>query len=133
MPICWNKSMWLVVSVMAVLKAGGACLCLDPNYPMKRIEDIMASVEATVVTVERQYTTLFESRVQDVVSLSEELLGTIPQDVPINSGLTRPSNMAFVMFTSGSTGKVPVLRSHHQGVTNVVALESEGSKSSNPK
>ena len=132
-PICWNKSMWLVVSIMAILKAGGACLCLDPNYPIKRTEDILASVEATVVIVEPQYRSLFVSRVQNVVSLSQELLDTIPQDVPINSGLAQPSNMAFVMFTSGSTGKIPVLRSYHQGVTKVVALEIEGSKSINLK
>ena len=111
-PICYNKSMWLIVSIMAVLKAGGACLCLDPSYPIKRIEEILQSVQATVVVVEPQYTELFESKVENVVSLSQSLWNIIPEDVKLGTGLARSSNMAFAMFTSGSTGKSPMSNSY---------------------
>ena len=40
-PLCFEKSTWTIVATMAVLKAGGACVPLDPTHPPSRLRDIL--------------------------------------------------------------------------------------------
>ena len=104
-PLCFDKSKWVIVSLLAVLKAGGACLFLEPSWPRQRIQYILKSVNADVVVAEPQYAAMFEKRVSTVVIVSSALFnGSESMDGSPSLPPVQPSNAAFVMFTSGSTG-----------------------------
>ncbi|KAI9848835.1 MAG: NRPS [Sclerophora amabilis] len=106
-PMCFDKSAWTVVAMLAVLKAGGACVALDPMHPQGRREGIINDVRAKVAVVAPQHAGLLEGLVEHVVEVQQSLLDTLPARGSAN--FTKPSvqpvNPAFVVFTSGSTGK----------------------------
>ena len=104
-PLCFDKSKWVIVSLLAVLKAGGACLYLEPSWPVARVDFILTRVNATIVLAEPQYSSLFEGKVEHVLILSGALFQeeTLPRALsPLQPVIA--SQAAFVMFTSGSTG-----------------------------
>ncbi|KAK1918711.1 hypothetical protein P3342_001760 [Pyrenophora teres f. teres] len=76
-PLCFEKSMWTVVAMLAVLKAGGAFAPLDPDHPASRHKEILRQTSARVVLL-------------------------TADDLP-NFSAT-PGNAAYILFTSGSTG-----------------------------
>ncbi|KAK1911237.1 hypothetical protein P3342_011839 [Pyrenophora teres f. teres] len=49
-PLCFEKSMWTVVAMLAVLKAGGAFAQLDPDHPASRHKEILRQTSARVFT-----------------------------------------------------------------------------------
>ncbi|OPB40688.1 hypothetical protein A0O28_0007680 [Trichoderma guizhouense] len=104
LPFCFDRSPWTVASMLAILKSGGACVALDPSYPIQRLKDIIRITGARIVVCEDKYTELFEG-LPDlmIVSVSPDLWDRIPQVDGCTSSVT-PSDPAFVNFTSGSTG-----------------------------
>ncbi|KAL4870565.1 hypothetical protein BDV12DRAFT_195289 [Aspergillus spectabilis] len=103
-PICFNKSAWGVVGMIAVLKAGGGYLALDPAYPAARKQLLIEKSSASVVLTTNKHADALSSLVQHVVSVDEKFLATLPMhDSFANTNVTS-SNVAFIVFTSGSTG-----------------------------
>ena len=47
--LCFEKSKWLVVAMVVVLKTGGACVLLEPSHPMNRLESILNDIKAKVL------------------------------------------------------------------------------------
>lgn len=103
-PLCFEKSMWAVVAMIAVLKAGAAFVPL-PCSPVGRIDAINAQIDPSVILTSSLQAAKFEGRSESVIIVGP------------NSGLHRgdrhaevadaefcSSNLAYVLFTSGSTG-----------------------------
>ncbi|HEV2763850.1 MAG TPA: amino acid adenylation domain-containing protein, partial [Pyrinomonadaceae bacterium] len=117
--VCTERSVEMVVSLLAVLKAGGAYLPLDPAYPLERlsfmIEDAGAAVlltrEGLAERVPTHWAQVFyvDSEWGQVESLPGEDLGV---------GVD-PSNLAYVIYTSGSTGRPKGVLIQHRGVCNL--------------
>ncbi|WP_157494672.1 amino acid adenylation domain-containing protein [Kutzneria sp. 744] len=111
-----DRSIELVVAELAVLKAGAICVPLDIRYPKARIEQIMRLAGATTVIT----TAMDELPVQDctVVKVDtgflDSLAGGLASPAPVE-----PGHVAFVMFTSGSTGEPKGVAVTHD---NVVAF-----------
>lgn len=57
-PVCFEKSMWTVVAMMGILKAGGAFTPLDPNHPTHRHREIIIQTNANIVLTSPQYASL---------------------------------------------------------------------------
>lgn len=104
LPFCFDRSPWTVATMLAILKSGGACVALDPSYPVQRLKDIIRITGARIVVCEHKYIELFEG-LPDlmIVSVSPDLWDRIPHVDGCSSSVT-PSDPAFVNFTSGSTG-----------------------------
>ncbi|KAL4967242.1 uncharacterized protein BDV14DRAFT_198344 [Aspergillus stella-maris] len=103
-PFCFDKSPWAVVAMLAILKAGGACVSLDPTYPVSRLRDIISMTKATVIICQDRHIEKFEGDFNlSIVSLTPKLW-TALESRTIVSTPVKPNNAAFVNFTSGSTG-----------------------------
>jgi amino acid adenylation domain-containing protein len=105
-PFCLDKSHLTPVTMVAILKAGGACVALDPSQPRIRLQGIIRDSGANVIMSAPQYISLFSDLVPHVVSVEET---TFRQGLSSHNSLgpTSPvqhNNPAFVIFTSGSTG-----------------------------
>ncbi|CRG88172.1 Nonribosomal peptide synthetase 8 [Talaromyces islandicus] len=104
-PYCFNKSAWTVIVMLAIVKAGGACVALDPGHPTDRMETIITNASARLVITTPEHCHRFENSIPKVISFTPETFATITKDdssVPLRSTVRNP---IFVLYTSGSTGK----------------------------
>jgi len=121
-PCCFDKSSFAVVAMMAVLKAGGACVALDANHPKEALKTKVLDTGASVVLTTAHRARLFEDYVPNVVCISKRLFGQIPIITKPVMSSVRPENPAFIIFTSGSTGKPKgVVLEHRSIVTSMFA------------
>lgn len=106
-PVCFDKSAWTIISMLAVMKAGGGVVPLDATHPASALEGKVADAGSQVVVASESRAMMFETMVPYVVTVGPALLSQLPASADneeIQSGVT-PQNPAFIMFTSGSTGK----------------------------
>ncbi|KAI1495540.1 hypothetical protein F5X99DRAFT_415025 [Biscogniauxia marginata] len=103
-PVCFEKSIWTVVAVLAILRAGGAFVLLDPAHPDDRLRLIILNSNARFAIISPHFQPRFEGLVAQVVSLSSDFISQLPHhDSPLLSP-AMPHNLAYVVYTSGSTG-----------------------------
>jgi len=116
--VCLERSVDLVVGLLAVLKAGGAYVPLDPSYPQERLDFMLRDSRAHLLLTQHQLRLDLSSRDTEVVCLDAETeaLGGEPALAP-ESGVG-PDNLAYVMYTSGSTGRPKGVMVSHRAVLN---------------
>ncbi|WP_149551252.1 non-ribosomal peptide synthetase [Streptomyces marokkonensis] len=113
--IVQRRSVDLVVSVLAVLKAGAAYVPLDPRSPADRQARMLATCGAAVVLTDIEG---YERRHAAPVVLGPEPLPGPDTDPGVD---IRPDQLAYVMFTSGSTGEPKGVGVPHRAVLNLAS------------
>ncbi len=117
--VCLPRCADLVAALLAVWKAGGAYLPLDPAYPRERLALLLAdSGAATVLTLDRLTASLPGDgvrllRVDEIVSSGDE-----GPDLPPVSG---PERLAYLIYTSGSTGRPKGVLVEHGNLAHLLA------------
>ncbi|MET0398427.1 MAG: amino acid adenylation domain-containing protein [Longimicrobiaceae bacterium] len=107
-----------VVALLAVLKAGGAYLPLDPSTPPERLASVLEDAgAAAVVARDGSHPALRRTRAAMVRPDAEEL-SREPADAP--SVTVRPENAAYLIYTSGSTGQPKGVVVEHRQLANYV-------------
>ncbi len=104
--LCAERSLGLVVGMLAILKAGGAYLPLDPGYPAERLAFMLADAGANVVMVGKSARAAVSATANvRFVEIEDALAGPEPEpsDLPPRAA-SRPEDLAYVIYTSGSTG-----------------------------
>jgi amino acid adenylation domain-containing protein len=130
-PICFDKSIFTVVSMLAVLKMGAAYVPIEPSYPASRLQEIVEQVDARMVLISAQYYSTFSERVDHVIVVDNSLLDSIsqaPEEKLRHEHLSTPTpaSRAMIIFTSGSTGKPKgVVLTHGAFSTMALALGPE--------
>ncbi|MEC4812177.1 MAG: amino acid adenylation domain-containing protein [Scytonema sp. PMC 1069.18] len=120
--ICVERSLEMVVGLLAILKAGGAYVPLDPAYPQERINYILSDAQVSVLLTNSSQSSRIEedstSPKYQVVSLDKnwENITTHPIENPTTSATK--DNLAYVIYTSGSTGKPKGVQIQHGAVVN---------------
>ena len=118
-PICFEKTMWTIITMIALWKVGAGFVPLDPKHPRQRMETIIESVQARTVIVSATNQELLAGSVPQLITLDAKLAGEIlagePVDFPSRS---QPHAVSFVMFTSGSTGKPKGVVHEHASVSS---------------
>ncbi|MBD2040610.1 non-ribosomal peptide synthetase [Microcoleus sp. FACHB-672] len=101
--ICVERSLEMLVGLLAILKAGGAYVPLDPTYPSERLAFMLQDAQVPVlITQERLLETLPQSSAK-IVCL-EHWHNLNAQSKDLSSNQENPANLAYVIYTSGSTG-----------------------------
>jgi amino acid adenylation domain-containing protein/non-ribosomal peptide synthase protein (TIGR01720 family) len=103
-PLCFEKSAWTVVSMVAVLKAGGAFVPLDPAHPEARLKGIIADVESDIILCSSKHVERCQSLVSKVVAINQEMIHNLPSPGRLPR-LSTTNGAAYIIFTSGTTGK----------------------------
>jgi amino acid adenylation domain-containing protein len=115
-PVCMERSLELVVALLAILKAGGAYLPLDPGDPPARVAPILDEVNAPVLLTQARFADRFHSTGRPVLCVDEFTGLDLPmEDLPCE---ITAENMAYVIYTSGSTGVPKGAINHHGGICN---------------
>ncbi|MBE9212891.1 amino acid adenylation domain-containing protein [Plectonema cf. radiosum LEGE 06105] len=102
--ISLERSVEMVIAILAILKAGGAYVPLDPEYPQERLDFIKQETQVKTV--------LTQDKITEILSDAAQLL----QSNPVNN--TIPENSIYVIYTSGSTGKPKGVINTHRGLVN---------------
>lgn len=105
-PLCFEKSAWPVVAMLAVLRAGGTCVNIDPALPPGRVRDILREVAPKVALSSPSRQQLLENCAPGPLTVLTVPLHQV-QVLEKNwiSPVIEPHDAAFIIFTSGSTGK----------------------------
>ena len=109
----------MVVALLAVLKAGGAYLPVDPAYAQVRLQHILPGARPRLVLADAGTRDLVPPTDVPVLVLDDLDPGPLPADTT-SGPAARPENLAFVVYTSGSTGVPKGVGVPHSTVVNAV-------------
>jgi amino acid adenylation domain-containing protein len=112
---CLHRSAQYAVAVLAVLKAGGGYLPLDPDYPTDRLEFMISDAKVWGVLTQQDILPRLAGTTR-LVDLDTEDTTTEPDSRP--APVAGPDNVAYVIYTSGSTGRPKGIVLRHQGALN---------------
>jgi amino acid adenylation domain-containing protein len=124
--VCLEPSLELMIVLLGILKAGGAFVPLDPEYPSQRLAAIVQSAGISVVIAQEKTAQILEKCGATLILVDKDWkdVSSYSQENLINR--TDPENLAYVMYTSGSTGSPKGVMIPHRGLVNYLAWCVEG-------
>ncbi|MPY80191.1 MAG: amino acid adenylation domain-containing protein [Actinophytocola sp.] len=118
--VCLERSLELVVAVLGVLKAGGAYLPLDPEYPKARLRHMLDDATVPVVITQPRLADVVASHPAAVVSLDPDWTDIAHESVLRPVARVTGDDIAYVIYTSGSTGEPVGVEVSHRAIVNQV-------------
>lgn len=123
--ISTDQELFLIIGILAILKAGAAYIPIDPTYPKKHIQYILNDSKPTIIMASKKLHTkiqlfcseqklslvYFENILESIQNESTENLTTVP---------IKPYYLAYLIYTSGTTGEPKGVMIPHQAVTRLV-------------
>ena len=118
--ICLDRSADLVVALLAVLKAGGAYIPLDPAYPSARLAQIVEDALPAAVLTRQVARERLPASAALIILLDADagIIERQPESPPAWSA--SPEDLAYVIYTSGSTGRPKGVQIQHRALTNLL-------------
>jgi amino acid adenylation domain-containing protein len=103
---CIDRSLELIIALVAILKAGGAYVPLDPSYPEERFDLMLEDTNPKVILTQKSFaSTVLKGADVCVLCVDDLDESTSSGDDTNPVSIGGPENLAYVMYTSGSTGK----------------------------
>ena len=117
--ICLNRSLEMIVALLAVLKAGGAYVPLDPSYPGERLAFMLQDSQAVVLLTHQRHRQKLALEGQRVICLDTDWQRVIAREREDNpNSRVDGANLAYVIYTSGSTGQPKGVLIPHSALLN---------------
>jgi amino acid adenylation domain-containing protein/non-ribosomal peptide synthase protein (TIGR01720 family) len=121
--ICAERSLELVIGLLAILEAGGAYVPLDPSYPRERLalmlEDVAGGREGLVLLLQQGLASRLGALPRGATVVALDAAG---EEASAASRAGRiepfPDDLAYVIFTSGSTGRPKGAMNTHRAIRN---------------
>ncbi|TML83112.1 MAG: amino acid adenylation domain-containing protein [Actinobacteria bacterium] len=116
--VCLERSVELVVALLAVLKAGGAYVPLDPTYPRERLGFMLGDSGAPLLLSSERLLACLPDELPQLILLDRGPPQPAPDDDGALTPLADPESLAYVMYTSGSTGRPKGVMVTHRALSN---------------
>ncbi|NNC00458.1 AMP-binding protein, partial [Corallococcus exiguus] len=116
--LCVEHSFDLVVSMLAVLKAGGAWVPLDPTLPADRLAFMLADSGARVVLTQERLKSVLPAHAGPLVCVDADWSQVASRSTQPPPPRSLPDSLAYVIYTSGSTGRPKGTLLTHRGLAN---------------
>lgn len=125
--VCLERSSVMVIAVYAVLKAGAAYVPLDPTHPSSRLSQVIEGANPSLILAQTRLAQRLPAG--DVpVLLADSQPRTSTAEGSAGSGRSSGSDLAYVLFTSGSTGQPKGVMVEHRSVVNHLEWRARWSK-----
>jgi amino acid adenylation domain-containing protein len=118
--IFMDRSIEMLVGLLAVLKSGAAYLPLDPQYPLERVRFMIEDSQARVVLTQHSLLDRLPDAATQTICLDADCSTFSNESSENLDALALPDNLAYVIYTSGSTGQPKGVLVAHRGVTNMI-------------
>lgn len=117
-PICVDKSRWAIVAIMGVLISGAGYVPLSPDHPASRHRQIIEDCNASVLLCSPHYENQFSDLISRVFKIDEANIRHLPANRTGLSLSVTPDNIAYVLYTSGSTGVPKGVTIEHRAIAS---------------
>ncbi|KIN31510.1 Long-chain-fatty-acid--CoA ligase [Bacillus subtilis] len=118
-----ERSLEAIIAILAILKAGGCYIPLDPAYPKERIYQVLSDSGAQCIITDENLFNSISYKQTNIVLYNEQELSDYPQK-NINLQTTQ-NNLAYIIYTSGSTGNPKGVQIEHRALVNFILSISE--------
>lgn len=123
-PLLFEKSKWMPIAALAVIKAGAGCIAMDATQPPSRLQSIVSQSQAPLMLISAANMNLADSFAgisKVTVSQDASWPFTEPASLPVIS----PDDVVYVNFTSGSTGVPKGAVNTHRGFASAIKHQQE--------
>ena len=110
-----ERSEWVIVCVMGILKSGAAYVPIDPNYPEKRKKYIIEDCQSKII-IDRDFITGFINELDTLSPILNEAIQILPK------------SLSYIIYTSGTTGNPKGVMIEHKSVVNLIASQTKSFK-----
>nr|APA19546.1 leualacin synthetase [Hapsidospora irregularis] len=126
-PLCFEKSIWATVAMLAVVKTAAAFVLLDPSLPKQQLKSIIQQVDARMIVSSPSNMALSTQVCHEVVVMGPEFIAEIRDRTP-GTLLPTPSldSIVYVVFTFGTTGTPKGVVINHRNSASAVLHQVEG-------
>uniref|UniRef100_A0A8H7MZD3 Carrier domain-containing protein n=1 Tax=Bionectria ochroleuca TaxID=29856 RepID=A0A8H7MZD3_BIOOC len=100
--VCFEKSAWYFISILAINKAGAAWVPLDPSQPQQRQQQVVSQTKSTLILTSRRHEKMSSKLIDRVLEVDPKFMAKLPKKSV--KSLSSPGDACYVIFTSGSTG-----------------------------
>jgi len=114
----FEPSAEMVIATLAVLKAGGACVPLDPKFPSQRLADIAEDTKLWLLLTQAQLQHHVAAKNLRILRLDEDQTAYNEESSYPVPNRSAPDNLAYVIYTSGSTGTPKGVEITHQNLVH---------------
>ncbi|MBD1895823.1 non-ribosomal peptide synthetase [Coleofasciculus sp. FACHB-129] len=118
--LCVERSLEMIIGMLAILKAGGAYLPLDPSYPTERLSFMLKDAQVPVLLTREQYIKRLNNQNSKIICLDKDWENISQESEDNPSSSVTAENLAYVIYTSGTTGKPKGVQIKHSGLLNLV-------------
>jgi amino acid adenylation domain-containing protein len=118
--ICVERSLEMIVGLLAILKAGGAYLPIDPDYPQERISFMFQDTQVKILLTQESLLASLPNHEAIVVCLDKDWEQINQASLENLNSAVSAENLTYVIYTSGSTGTPKGVAVTHQAVNRLV-------------
>ncbi|MGM3305324.1 amino acid adenylation domain-containing protein [Anabaena sp. WFMT] len=116
--ICVERSLEMIIALLATLKVGGAYVPLDPAYPQQRLSLVLSDSQLSVLLTQEKLLAQLPEHQAQIICLDRDWQDIETQSQDNFDVNIHPDNLAYVIYTSGSTGKPKGVQIMHRSVVN---------------
>ncbi|GAC1349301.1 MAG: hypothetical protein NVS4B7_09300 [Ktedonobacteraceae bacterium] len=118
--LCIERSLEMVIGMLAILKAGGAYVPLDPSYPTDRLNFMVSDAQMPVLITQEHLATRLTAHSATIIRMDTDA-AMLAQQSDINpTTKATASDLVYVIYTSGSTGQPKGVQITHKNLLNMV-------------
>lgn len=119
-----DRSINMVICLLAILKAGAIYIPLDPVYPQERIEYMLDDSSAKVLLLSGRLKGNYRTKATEIII--EEAWAELENYPQSSIALINANSLAYILYTSGSTGKPKGVKISHKNLVNfLISMQKE--------
>jgi amino acid adenylation domain-containing protein len=122
--VCADRSIELIEGILAIIKAGGGYVPLDPSYPRERLAFMLKDTQCPILISQEKHSGIFPPSECRTILIDRDWPEIERQPATNPTGSTGGDDLAYIIFTSGSTGTPKGIRVPQKGVVRLVCNTS---------
>ncbi|MEH2438441.1 MAG: amino acid adenylation domain-containing protein [Nostoc sp.] len=120
--ICIERSLEMVIGLLAILKAGGAYVPLDPAYPKERLALILKDAQVSVLVTQQSLLAVLPALESQVVCVDTDKSAIAQESQENLVNQTQLENLVYIIYTSGSTGTPKGVTIQHRSLASYAKI-----------